>query len=74
VFIAINPTSVGAADVAEAIVRGALADLQSSNASRSEDVRYPGEQVLKTRKQNSESGIPVSVSVWQELQQMLRRT
>jgi 3-dehydro-L-gulonate 2-dehydrogenase len=74
VFIAINPTSVGAADVAEAIVRDTLADLQSSNASTSEDVRYPGEQVLKTRKQNSESGIPVSVSVWQELQQMLRRT
>jgi 3-dehydro-L-gulonate 2-dehydrogenase len=73
VFIAINPASAGATELADAVVRDALANLQSSGGSAAEHVRYPGEQVLKTRKENSEAGIPVTPSLWQELQEMLGR-
>jgi 3-dehydro-L-gulonate 2-dehydrogenase len=70
VFIAIDPASIDAADVANTVARDTLASLQSS--SPAEHVRYPGEHTLKTRKENSQAGIPVASSLWDELQQMLR--
>jgi 3-dehydro-L-gulonate 2-dehydrogenase len=70
VFIAIDPASIGAADVANTVAQDTLASLQSS--SPAEHVRYPGEQTLKTRKENSHAGIPIASSLWEELQQTLR--
>ena len=66
VFIAINLAAVDqnklAAEVADVIIES----LQTS-----EGVRYPGENVLKTRRENLEHGIPVEESAWDELQTLL---
>ena len=65
VFIAINLAAVDqnklAAEVADVIIES----LQTS-----EGVRYPGENVLKTRRENLELGIPVEESAWDELQSL----
>ncbi len=67
VFIAMDPASVhsgSAASLAEQIVE----HLQSSPLGAGEQVRYPGERVLQTRKENMANGIPVEPAIWQELQ------
>lgn len=43
-------------------------DLHESNPiDSSVQIRYPGESVLKLRKENTEKGIPVNKSVWEKL-------
>jgi 3-dehydro-L-gulonate 2-dehydrogenase len=37
-------------------------------SSTGERVRYPGEQILKIRKENLANGVPVDRSIWQQLQ------
>jgi len=67
VFIAMDPASVhsgSAASLAEQIVE----HLQSSPLGAGEQVRYPGERVLQTRKENMANGIPVEPAIWRELQ------
>ena len=64
-FIAINLTALdqnnSAAQIADQIIRS----LQAS-----EGVRYPGQNVLKTRRENLELGIPVEQSAWDELRSL----
>ena len=43
-------------------------DLHNSNPiDQSVKIRYPGESVLKLRKENTEKGIPVNKNVWEKL-------
>lgn len=64
VFIAIDPSKVGGAkDIADNIID----DLHKSTASGDATVRYPGEQVLKIRRENMERGIPVNAAIWEEV-------
>jgi 3-dehydro-L-gulonate 2-dehydrogenase len=62
VFIAINLSAVDqnklAAQVADQIIESVQAG---------EGIRYPGENVLKTRRENLEQGIPVEQAAWDEL-------
>jgi len=65
-FIAVDPSSVdraGPVSLADQI----LEHLQPPPAARGQ-VRYPGERVLLTRKENMASGIPVEPSIWREVQ------
>src|SRR6267378_670369 len=67
VFIAMDPASVHsgtAVSLADQIVE----HLQSSPLGAGEQVRYPGERVLQTRKENMANGIPVEPAIWRELQ------
>ena len=71
VFIAIAPHTVeqinGSASLADQIVQ----HLQSPPHAAGEKVRYPGERVLLTRKENLEKGIPVVPSIWREVQALI---
>jgi len=51
-------------------VDGVIGQLASSAAARGERVRYPGEQVLSTRRENLEKGIPVQPAVWEQVKAM----
>ena len=43
-------------------------DLHNSNPiDQSVKIRYPGESVLKLRKENTEKGIPVNKNIWEKL-------
>jgi len=83
VFIAVDPCSMvhsstmhpshatrdskaAASEVADQII----AHFQSPPHSAGERVRYPGERVLQTRRENMAKGIPVERSVWQQLQSL----
>ena len=64
VFITIDPLKVGGAQqIADEIID----DLHKATASGEAPVRYPGEQVLKIRRENMERGIPVNAAIWEEV-------
>ncbi len=66
VFIAINPASPASAstNIADEII----AYLHATPSAPGKSVRYPGERVLETRKQNLAEGIPVDPQIWREVQ------
>jgi 3-dehydro-L-gulonate 2-dehydrogenase len=66
VFIAIDPASPGSPGMAGPNLDAIIANLHASKVS-GETVRYPGEQVLKTREENLAKGIPVNVVIWKQL-------
>ncbi|HVH89486.1 MAG TPA: 3-dehydro-L-gulonate 2-dehydrogenase, partial [Terriglobales bacterium] len=68
VFIAIDPAVLGAG---EEIVNRIIADLRASTPLTELPVRYPGEQVLKIRRESMERGVPVNGEIWSEVQQLL---
>jgi 3-dehydro-L-gulonate 2-dehydrogenase len=64
VFITIDPSKVGGA---QDIVDKIIDDLHKATASGDSPVRYPGEQVLRIRRENMEHGIPVNTAIWEEV-------
>ena len=64
VFIAINLAAVGTVEANGQIASRIVDHLQSLEPGSV--VRYPGEQVLKTRARNLAEGIPVEAALWQE--------
>jgi 3-dehydro-L-gulonate 2-dehydrogenase len=69
VFIAIDPLSVGPLERVSEIADGIIENLHRSKSS-GKPVRYPGEQVLRTRRENLALGIPVNSAIWNEIQKL----
>jgi len=68
VFIAANISSLGNQHIIPKTINDIIQDyLSSKPASEATEVRYPGERILRIRKENSESGIPVNQLVWEEI-------
>jgi 3-dehydro-L-gulonate 2-dehydrogenase len=68
VFIAINPASLSNYKVINDSVRMILKDYKESLPSDGKSsVRYPGENILKLREENSRNGIPVMRKVWESI-------
>jgi 3-dehydro-L-gulonate 2-dehydrogenase len=68
VFIAANISSLGNQHIVPKTVSGIIEDYRSSKpASEVREILYPGERVLRSRKENAEAGIPVDQSVWREI-------
>lgn len=71
VFIAIDPLKINTQEFIEKALSETLQQLKSSTpASENSAIYYPGEQSLKTRRQNLELGIPVDDSVWSTVQKL----
>jgi len=66
VFIAVDPSSVDRAGTSVSVADEIVEHLQPP-AARGQ-VRYPGERVLQTRKENMANGIPVEPAMWREVQ------
>lgn len=67
-FVAMNPLALGSAEEAARIADGVVESLHSSvPASEGEQVRYPGEQVVKVRAENNRLGLPVEEAVWDKI-------
>jgi 3-dehydro-L-gulonate 2-dehydrogenase len=64
VFIALN---AGDADVNERIIASILEYTRSSGTEAGKAIRYPGENTLRTREENSRLGIPVDEKIWQNV-------
>ena len=69
VFIAIDPSMLGAVDEVTSSVDRIIEDLHQSG----EDVRYPGERTLATRRQSLAEGVEVEPSIWEEAKVLLAR-
>jgi len=70
VFIAVNPSSVDQAGTSVNLADQIVDHLQSPPLAAGERVRYPGEHVLQTRKENMANGIPVEPAIWREVQEL----
>lgn len=69
VFIAIAPLTIGAPERVSQIADAVIDNLHGSK-TLSTGVRYPGEQVLKTRSENLSRGIPINASIWSEIRKL----
>ncbi len=69
VFIAISKDKLYNASSIESSIMQILNDLKSSLPEDENTwIRYPGENIIKTRKENLKSGIPVNRELWDEIQ------
>lgn len=65
VFIAIDPTKINSQDFIDNVLNETISQIKSSErVNENQEIYYPGEQSLKTRKENLELGIPVDDGVW----------
>jgi 3-dehydro-L-gulonate 2-dehydrogenase len=68
VFIAINIKALYNFPAIGNSINQIIEDLYKSNPENpSVKIRYPGENVLQTRKENLENGIPVDAAVWKKI-------
>jgi len=71
VFIAIDPLKWSTREFVEQAIDATIQQLKSSvPVAEGGEIYYPGEQSLKTRKENSELGIPVDDSVWARVKEL----
>jgi 3-dehydro-L-gulonate 2-dehydrogenase len=66
VFIAIHLSSLKNASAIRDSVEQIIADFKQSEADKN-DIRYPGEQIIKMREENLLHGIPVFKKIWDEI-------
>lgn len=68
VLIAIDPSKMNDPGFTENIIKTVVEDVAASiPAEEGKAVRYPGQNSLKTRRENMENGIPVIDSVWEQI-------
>lgn len=65
IMIAIEADRLGGGKDVDRIVSTILGDLKNGEA-----VRYPGERLERTRKENLEAGIPVDERVWAQIEEL----
>ena len=71
VFIAIDPLKNNSREFVDNILNETIGQLKSSvPADANEEIYYPGEQSLKTRKENMSLGIPVDDDIWTSVQSL----
>jgi 3-dehydro-L-gulonate 2-dehydrogenase len=71
VFFAIDPAAAAQSGAPNDIADQIIAHLQRHSSPSEGEVRYPGQRVLQTRKQNLAEGIPVDPEIWCEVQSLL---
>lgn len=71
VFIAINPMIYNTAQFVDSIINNVIDDIKSATPiNNGDNIRYPGERVIDTRKDNLENGIPVVDSIWEKVKSL----
>lgn len=68
VFIAVNLAALESPEASRQIASQILGSLRALAPAGA--IRYPGEQVLKTRAENLSQGIPVEAALWDELNRL----
>ena len=71
IMIAIDPTKFGTVEENDAVMSAILADIKASTPARPDgEVRWPGEGMLRTIKENRELGVPVVEEIWESVLKM----
>jgi 3-dehydro-L-gulonate 2-dehydrogenase len=71
VFIAIDPQTLGQGNDGASLTDQIMQHLHLSAPREGGPVRYPGERVLQTRKENLAKGIPVEPGIWRDVQALI---
>ncbi|HVN93337.1 MAG TPA: 3-dehydro-L-gulonate 2-dehydrogenase [Terracidiphilus sp.] len=67
-FLALNPAAVGSPQEAERIADAVVDSLHKCKPAKAGSrVRYPGEETLRLREENTRLGLPVEAEVWAEI-------
>ena len=69
VFLAFDLSSLAAPETAARVADEIIENFRRPEAA-GEEVRYPGERTLETRRRNLAEGIPVEPSVWRQVQSL----
>ncbi len=71
VFIAINPLKINTQEFIDQALNETVQQIKSAEpAVENNEIFYPGEQSLKTRKENMELGIPVDDGIWNKVKEL----
>ncbi len=71
VFLAMAPNVLGQAEQLEALADGIVASVHAARpAEEHRSVRYPGENTLRLREENSRMGLPIDSSIWAQIAAM----
>jgi len=71
VFIACDQSMLGEQSSITSAIKNVIEDLHRSTvAPGMKEVLYPGERIVRTRKENLEKGIPVDRSIWEEVKSL----
>jgi 3-dehydro-L-gulonate 2-dehydrogenase len=74
VFIAIDLSKLSNSSAIGGTIKAIIDDYRNSiPAGGKSEIRYPGEGVVKTRKENLEKGIPVNENVWNEILNLMEK-
>lgn len=67
-FLAINPFAYNSEELVNSIIDEVIKDIKTAEPIEGvKEVRYPGEKLINTRKENFKNGIPVVDNVWEEI-------
>jgi len=73
VFISINPLKINTQEFIDKALSETIIQIKSSvPAEENREIFYPGEQSLKSRKENMESGIPVDDGIWSKVKALAK--
>jgi 3-dehydro-L-gulonate 2-dehydrogenase len=68
IFLAIDPSRVTGPQELSRIAEGVLSSLREATPTDpGKPVRYPGEEVLRLREENTRLGVPVDPEIWQQI-------
>lgn len=67
IFIAIDPRKFHSSEVIEKSIIEILEYYFSSEKDGSEEISYPGERILKTKKENLKNGITIDERIWKQI-------
>ncbi len=71
IFIAINPLKINTQEFIDNVLNETIQQLKSSEPAKANgEVYYPGENSLKTRKENLKLGIPVDDGIWEKVKHL----
>jgi 3-dehydro-L-gulonate 2-dehydrogenase len=73
IFICLDPVKLGITWSDEKL-DAIISDLKSSTAFAGNEIRFPGENIPKIRKENMENGIPVAKEVWEVIMKEFRES
>jgi 3-dehydro-L-gulonate 2-dehydrogenase len=68
VFIALDSATVSQPALSRSVADQIIEHLQLPRSASEGEVRYPGQRVSQTRKQNLAEGIPVEPEIWRDVQ------
>lgn len=67
VFIAIDPQKFASTEIIDKSVNEIVEYYLSAEKSGEDDISYPGERIIKTKKENLKNGIEINETIWERV-------